>query len=221
MSVTIFPNHALSFRLATHEDVPAILALIEKVRENLKEAEQHFLKEKTAEELFSYISQRFPTVLAFKDNILAGIAISTPQDETSNLGATNLPEMFNKNHYMCISTVAVDPALKGQGLGQYIVAEAFQASSQYIDSFCGDTKLCGVLAKVSQLNIGSQKSFLANGFNQSFETYSDPDGGYDFSIFNKSTSHNTQFGSAELGMREQMAAEKRKARLASGFVYRG
>ena len=208
MSISLFPDPNTSFQLATKQDIPAILTLIEKVRTNLNEAQQHFLKDKSAEDIAAYIDAQFPTVLAFKHGQLAGVAISTPQDPANNMGATNLHGMFNKGHYMCIGTVAVDPDFRGQGIGPQVIDKAFAESVNYIENQ-ENSKLVGVLAKVSTANSGSQKAFLTNGFNQSPQNFTDADGGYEFSIFSKMVAQPEISGEYIGGERERRVADIR------------
>ena len=209
MSVSIFPDPNTAFRQATAEDVPAILALVELVRSNLTEAQQHFLKEKSASEILSYIEAGFPTVLAFRGNQLAAIAVSTPQTPDMNLGATNLPGMFNRGHYMCVGTVAVNPDMRGMGMGQQIISKAFEASSDYINSEESNPRLMGVIAKVSTTNTGSQRAFLANEFSQSVETHYDPQGDYHFQIFSRIADNLPAIEAVPASERERRAAEVR------------
>ena len=222
MSVSLFPDPHISFQLATQQDIPAILTLIEKVRANLNDAEQHFLKDKSASEIGAYIDSEFPTVLAFKNGLLAGVAISTPQDPSKGLGASNLPDAFNRGHFMCIGTVAVDPAFHGQGIGAQVVKRAFEESSHFIAAQDG-TNLCGVIAKVSAANTGSQKTFLANEFKQGFGTHTDSQGGYQFNVFSRGIEDLKLVTSADtsnVGEREKRIAERR-ARIGTPFLSRG
>ena len=213
MSVSIFIDPKNTFRQATAEDIPSILALVERVRANLSEAEQHFLKEKSAVDLAAFIHAGFPTVLAFRDNQLAAVAVSTPQNPEMNLGANNLHGMFNRGHYMCIGTVAVSPDMRGMGMGQQIVAKAFEASSDYINltnSENPDSRLTAVLAKVSTVNTSSQRAFLANEFNQAPQVFDDTQGGYQFQVFSRLADNLPALSTESIvGERERRIADTR------------
>ncbi len=222
MSVSLLPpSPEILFRLATQADIPSIVDLIKKVRSNLNEAQHHFLKDKAGEDLAHFIDQGFPTVIALRDNKVIALAISTPQGP--NMGATHMPDMFNRGHYMCIGTVAVDPEVRGIGLGKQIISAAFAETVNYMNAQGSDSRYMGVIAKVSdgnenpeQNNGASLHAFAVNNFNKAPQTGWDPSG-YHFSIMTRLTSSYQEPTIAIIGKREEAWARKRAQQAKDGI----
>lgn len=210
MSILSFPNKpphpngqkpapnqlAQTFQIcaATENDINGILALMEKVRQNLINAGNgHHLKAKTQEEITALVQNHLPTLVAKdKDGNIIGFVCVTEQSATQ--GAANLDDRYNQGNYLTINSVTADPTCKDKGIkgvGSALVNAAFDEAVNYAaEKKKEGSDYDSVLAKVSTTNSDSQRLFLNADFKYAelgkvYTDSSNPDNIYDYNVFMK------------------------------------
>lgn len=234
MSILPFPNKpphpngqksaptqlAQTFQICAAEenDIKGILALMEKVRQNLIEAGNgHHLKAKTQKEITALVQNHFPTLVAKdKTGNIIGFVCVTEQSVTQ--GAANLDDNYNQGHYLTINSVTADPTCRDQGIkgvGTALVNAAFDEALKYAAEKKEEGRdYDSVLAKVSTTNNDSQRLFLNADFNYAalgkvYTDSSNPENIYDYNVFMKDLPITATVGLQ--GTREEAWAARRSA----------
>ena len=169
--------------LLTHEDIPAFLAIQDACREVLPDDLKHHLKERTFEDLVHHLDSGMPLIGVKTDNgILAGqILMSFP----TNQAAKNLDgypiRTGQENVTAIVQSVAIHPDFRGPlyGLSKILHDRVLELAQEY-----QQTRL---IAKVSDTNPASQKSFMNNGFTEAAKG-EDPVKHYKVTFFAKDVS---------------------------------
>lgn len=147
------------------DDVPAAIALIQKVKKSACLSQPYHLKERNPDDLATDSQEGFP-MIGIKDEKGALIAFATVSPTDSK-------------NTVILRSVCVDPDRKGQKLGQKLVD--FAINWAHKNDF--DT----LTAKVATNNTHSKKLFQNNGFLSQDEQFDDL-GGYHYVMFSKPVS---------------------------------
>lgn len=171
----IFKNPAksknLTVLLLTEQDIPAIMALQEKVWASLEGEDKHFLKLRSEDDLKLHLSSRMPIIGVKDENgtLVGQCLVSYPvyADAVKNL--EGYPIQGHEPVTAIVQSLSVDPDHTGKGISQIVLDTAKELAAM--------TGHLQVYAKISDKNRASQRSFV----NASFEAAAaglDPKQGY-------------------------------------------
>lgn len=145
------------------DDIPAILALQEKVVDTIPPDKKHYLKKRDEDDVLCHMGHRMP-VIGIKDEcgkLVAQCFLSYPSrgEAVKNIGGYPLND--HKCTTAIIQSLAVDPDMRGHKL-----------ATQTINAAKEIARMSGhviVLAKVAQDNTPSTKSFMNAAFTKASE----------------------------------------------------
>lgn len=146
------PNHELSFRQLSRDDMPAIMALCRKVEATMPDPEWYYVMD---DEGFALCCDRGETYGYFDGERLTSFAILTPwhvRGDGCYAAKTDLPA---ENTYD-FQDVMVDPDYRRRGLHTSLIARFVEMAREK-----GGTAM---FCTISPKNIPSKRSFEKSGF---------------------------------------------------------
>ncbi|PZQ47374.1 MAG: hypothetical protein DI551_03515 [Micavibrio aeruginosavorus] len=161
-------------------DIPAFLALQNKVWKALPDDKKHHLKKRTAEDLQHHLDERMP-LIGVKDSkgkLVAQCLLAFPKNEDAVKNLQGYPIIRDTLSVTAVvQSLCTDPEHAGKGLSGEILDVA-----KYVAANTGHVQ---IVAKVADDNKGSQKSFTKNDFEIASNGY-DPAKKYPVSYFRHS-----------------------------------
>ena len=153
---TANPFHA---QFLEASDIPAFIALQNRVRALLPEDKKHHLKERYAEDLLLHLAERMP-IIGVKDkngDVIAQCLVSYPKNSDAVRNLKGYPIAPGSECVVSVvQSLCVAPEYAGMGMSSLLLSAAKDVSAK-------DGHIV-VLAKVADDNPKSQKSFLNNAF---------------------------------------------------------
>jgi ribosomal protein S18 acetylase RimI-like enzyme len=169
----LFKEQTKKFKveILNESDIPAFLALQQKVADTIPEDKKHHLKIRDENDLLTHMGHRMP-IIGVKDEkgVLVGqclLSYPCQEDAVKNLAGYPLNE--SKATTAIIQSLAVDPDFRG-----------FKIADQILDGAKEVAGMSGrvlILAKVAQDNAPSTKTFMGAAFAKASEGL-DPVKGY-------------------------------------------
>lgn len=143
----------------TGNDVPAILLLLEKVRNRLPAGSSHWLKPRNEKDLISHFRAANVGVGIFtldEGRLIASVLLKNlknPESPKDFYGYTNFPRDLVRHGVWAVQSVACDPDYQGQGLATTLLENVSLPGADCL------------VAKISTDNTSSRTAFFRAGFN--------------------------------------------------------